>query len=560
MSYNPTGPVSTVVQTNATVVASGSSIITTSNFANQQVELLINVKNAPTGSTPTIVYSLQEVDAGDGATSVGNFNQSQVINAAGTYAVSLYGTNSNQIKVIWTVTGGTPSFTGVYTTLVTKTTAGTATPMGEIRVATQGSQLFLDAWDSLGLDLVNRWNISGNSMAGAAADQGSNMSLGSGIIANLWSSLTSKQYFKPVSPGWLQMYHNVSIENPVTTNAYRFWGFGTNQNAPTPSAPLYNAVGWEVTTTGVLAAVTYASGTRNLIQDLSSATGNSKQPADSASHNYIILFRGDRIFWSIDGVDNVVASIASGALGPDVNVLPVNFLAIANSTPPSPSAAIQSNAVYIGDTTSSNNTLSDGVLASNRATVKASGTVPVAIDTALVIGLHPSSSPTLEPVAGGQRELNADKDVKGLLEQLVTLVQAQNDNLVVSPTRQFDNLKREIFTMGNPRGMLFTQTTTISASTSETTIVNGLDPGLSYDIYAILVTNTSASTVCRVDIRDTTGGTIRAQIQSVGGTPTNGFSLGGWLLPQLAKGGNWTATCSTSTMDIRITVLYTTNN
>ena len=161
--------------------------------------------------------------------------------------------------------------------------------------------------------------------------------------------------------------------------------------------------------------------------------------------------------------------------------------------------------------------------------------------------------------------LVSDTTNKTILEQILAVLSAQaasqgiTDFSNPNAFRQLDNQKREVVTMGAQRGFLYSQTTTISASTAETTIVNGDPNGASLDIYAILVTNTSASTVCRVDIRDSTGGVIRAQIQSVGGTPTNGFSLGGWLLPQINPGGNWTATCGTSTTDIRITVLYTRN-
>lgn len=169
---------------------------------------------------------------------------------------------------------------------------------------------------------------------------------------------------------------------------------------------------------------------------------------------------------------------------------------------------------------------------------------------------------TVETLATGYQELVSDKTVKSLLENLTVLVQAQNDALSIGGAntfRQLDNQKREVVTLASVRGALKSTTTTITASTAETTIIPATDPGISNDVYAILITNTSASTVCRVDIRDATAGTVRIQIQTVGGTPTNGVSLGGMFLTQSMPGQNWTATCGTSTTDIRITVLYTNN-
>jgi len=113
------------VHSNATVTTSGSRIINTTFFGSQQVNLVINIKNAPTGTNPTIVYTIQEIDPGDNATTFGNSSTSQSITAAGVYTASLSTTTSSSVELSWTVTGTTPSFTGVYSTVICKITPAT---------------------------------------------------------------------------------------------------------------------------------------------------------------------------------------------------------------------------------------------------------------------------------------------------------------------------------------------------------------------------------------------------------------------------------------------------
>lgn len=116
------------VQSNATVTTSGSQIITTNDFGAQQINLIVNVTNAPTGTTPTIIYSLQEVDPGNGTTLYGTSSSTILISATGVYTTSIYVNTSNAVKITWTIAGTTPSFTGVYSTVTSKATP-TALPL-----------------------------------------------------------------------------------------------------------------------------------------------------------------------------------------------------------------------------------------------------------------------------------------------------------------------------------------------------------------------------------------------------------------------------------------------
>jgi len=239
----------------------------------------------------------------------------------------------------------------------------------EMRVAMQSTQLFYDAFDT-GLDTVNRWKLPSFGGGGQVASNTPTFTaLGTGTVANGYSYLESQVSFLQANPGWLTLYLPINLEFPVVTNSYRFWGFGTSPLTPTTTIPVVEAAGFELATNGKLYAVTYQTTARVLIQDLSISTGNSKQPQDALSHTYIIYYRGDRIFWAIDNVDNIVAQTVNGGPGPNINALPIKFVAIAAPTPPLSNVQVTVNAVYLGDTARNNQQMSDGVFPWRKATI-----------------------------------------------------------------------------------------------------------------------------------------------------------------------------------------------
>lgn len=98
------------------------------------------------------------------------------------------------------------------------------------------------------------------------------------------------------------------------------------------------------------------------------------------------------------------------------------------------------------------------------------------------------------------------------------------------------------------------QTTTITASTAETTILTANATNFQ-DIYGLIISNTSA-TATSVAIKDATAGTTRLNI-SVPAGETRGFMLAvGDAMPQQSVvNSNWTATSSVSVTSLVITVL-----
>ena len=239
-------------------------------------------------------------------------------------------------------------------------TAITSFPLAngyEMSVAMEPNQIFWEDWGTGSLDTVNKWNAANLSTGTSTTTVGSEV-LASTTTTSAWAFLQSQFQFPGRNPGYNFAQLQIQVESsPVVTNAYRFWGFATIPGTPTAALPLTNAVGFEIGITGKMFAVTFASGTRNAIQDLSS-TGNNTQPLDGATHKYEIFFRGDNILWYIDAV--LVAKTITGANGPDVNTLNLSFLTVANTVAPSATANVTIAQASVGDTSRNAQRIVDG--------------------------------------------------------------------------------------------------------------------------------------------------------------------------------------------------------
>jgi len=255
----------------------------------------------------------------------------------------------------------------------------TANLRGELRIELQAAQLFQDGFDTNTLDVTNRWKSPTAAGGGVAATNAlTNTVLGTGTTISGYSYLESAVTFPPVNPGWLLFYTGVNLPFPILINQYFFWGLGTSPATPTAALPLTNACGFEVATTGKMYAVTYQSGARVQIADLSTS-GNGKQPLDASVHKYFIYYRGDNIFWCIDNQDSVVASTTTGAPGPDVNILPIKFQAVAGAVAPASSGLLQVNTVTLADTAGNNIQIADATYPWRQSTIDANGNLAVVI-------------------------------------------------------------------------------------------------------------------------------------------------------------------------------------
>lgn len=118
-----------------------------------------------------------------------------------------------------------------------------------------------------------------------------------------------------------------------------------------------------------------------------------------------------------------------------------------------------------------------------------------------------------------------------------------------------DKYGRQIVIPNAMRDLVGSQFTTITASTAETTIVTAIASTF-IDVTAIILINTS-STATRVDIRDTTAGSVIKAFYLPAGDTRGAVFNTPW--PQTSVNTNWTATCITSITDLRICVQYIKN-
>ncbi|SRR6266403_800208 len=245
----------------------------------------------------------------------------------------------------------------------------TNTIWGNSRVQQDPTSLFFDSFDA-SIDTANKWAISNGGGGVLPAYTVASATLSSGTTLNGFSVMKTIPTFPPRQPSLLIFETAINIEFPVLATGYRFWGFGNAPTTPTIAAPVTDGVGFEVSTTGQMYCVSWAAGTRNVIADLSPSTGNGAQPQNGGVHGYFVYFRANQCFFAIDQPDNVVALFPNGAPGPNVNTLPMTYVAVSNG---STAVTLVVNGVSMGDYGRNNISISDGTFAFRQMTVGVNG-------------------------------------------------------------------------------------------------------------------------------------------------------------------------------------------
>jgi hypothetical protein len=120
----------------------------------------------------------------------------------------------------------------------------------------------------------------------------------------------------------------------------------------------------------------------------------------------------------------------------------------------------------------------------------------------------------------------------------------------------FDKVGKQVV-VGAIRVLKGVQKTSITTNT-ETTVVTAGAAGVFQDVYAIVVTNKSATAVS-VDFKDATAGTTRMTLAAPA-NDTRGFTVTvDSAMIQAVAANNWTATVSAAVTSIEITMLYVSN-
>jgi len=256
------------VQSNATLTVTGSTVFT--GYGAAEISLFINVKAAPTGTTPTLQYTIQEVDPGDGVTIIGTSVSSTVITAAGIQMITLLSTYGGSIKVSWAVTGSAPSFTQVYATLVAKVATSLLTDGVNGPVAVKGPNAMATAADpalvvasSPNTITIVQFGIGGGLALPKIVNVNYNKSDGA-IVANVYKRVAT--YTVPASfNGYLIKY--VSFQNETATSrvvAETSFGSHNNNTNVFTAGGSYTSPQWVAT---VQASVTtaFAVGSGNVV-------------------------------------------------------------------------------------------------------------------------------------------------------------------------------------------------------------------------------------------------------------------------------------------------------
>lgn len=235
--------------------------------------------------------------------------------------------------------------------------AGTVNPFSLPRVAPPSTRFMVETFDT-GFDPV-QWTASagGTGVSPTTGVGGSN--LVGGTTLNSFSKLAGIPIAPLFKPGLTEIDVSILLSPAVPTGSYFFFGQGTSSASPTIAAPLIQAMGWEISTAGVLAPVAYGTGTRFSLPFINRGA----LPTDGGGHHYYTYVRGDQCFWCIDNPDNVVAS---GSIGPDVNTLPILFQVISNA---GVAGTLTALAAVISDGGKGSVALADGTYPWRRQTV-----------------------------------------------------------------------------------------------------------------------------------------------------------------------------------------------
>lgn len=459
-------------------------------------------------------------------------------------------------------------------------------------VTDEPTQLFYDPFDSL--DTTNRWFVASASGGGvAAAVSAGAVTLGSGTTANGYSYFTSRPTFIPTAPAWLGTSFVIKIESAVGNNAVRFWGIGIVGGTPTSTSPLGptgNGFGFELDTSGVLQAVVYSNGTRNVVASLASL-----QPVDANYHRYIVYFRTDRIYWFIDGQGPAQLGATASFVIPQVQTLQVLLLAVAHSSAPAASRVIDCNEVAVFNTGKQNVWISDPTYPWRRASVNTSNALNVTIaataaaiakseDTASAnadVGVPamairqatPANTSDTEGdyemlrISAGRLWVSGDNtsgDVahgsadSGNPLKIGGVARTANPTAVSDGQRvnlMCDKVGRQVVALGQARELTGTQVTTITTNT-ETTIVTAAGVGVYADLTSLAITN-SANAAVTLTLRDSTAGTVRGiyDLAAYGGIVMS------FPTPkaQSTANNNWTLTLSVAVASINVTADYVKN-
>lgn len=252
------------------------------------------------------------------------------------------------------------------TSRVLNTSAGRYTagvnPFSRLQVSPEPSEVFMDKFEG-SLDTAIKWSTITVGTATAPVAGGS-LNISGGTTTGNVSAISSQPVFTQRANVQLSYAVVLKFEanNAKVTGAHRFWGVGTAASN-TVSAPLTDAIGYEIDTSGGVNAVVYASGVKIF-------TFNTGSVNDGANHRYSFVWRTDRVAFYVDSTDGPI-TVADNKV-PSVQMLPVRFHAIVGAGT-SATPTLQVTSVGLSDTGKNSSAIADGTNPFRRAAVNEFG-------------------------------------------------------------------------------------------------------------------------------------------------------------------------------------------
>ena len=263
------------------------------------------------------------------------------------------------------------------TNLVAVSAANTsisARPDGFLRTVADPTTLLFDTFETL--DTTNTWTLGGTNVPTGASGV---LTMNAGATINLTSYAQSKPSFIPGASAYLQFATLVTLDGAASTGTNRFWGVGVI-SAPTVTVPITNGTVFEVDTTGTLFGSVYSNSTRT-------QTATLTKPTDAGIHRYAVYYKASRVYFELDNI--IVGTLPFP--NPAVSALSVVIGQI-NSGAVTGTNTLTSTLLGLGDTARNATKLADGTYPWRTATIKPASTAVVATDTALAVGIHPTSN------------------------------------------------------------------------------------------------------------------------------------------------------------------------
>lgn len=241
------------------------------------------------------------------------------------------------------------------------------------------TSLFYDTFD-VALDTTTRWTATGTSPTSAAGQ----LTVSAGTTALAFSALASQPTFQLLGNMYSQALAIIQVDSSLKMGAYRFAGLGIQAASPTVAAPIQDGVGfgWD-SATGILSGDVWSNSVKTKTVSLSSS-----QQTDGTFHRYVVYYKTSVVYFEIDNV--MVGSITYP--NPQLSILPYLNLVVNGASTVSPAATFINSFAGVGDTSRTNQFLSDGTFPWRKATVKPPSTAPASTDTTHVVGLNPVST------------------------------------------------------------------------------------------------------------------------------------------------------------------------